>query len=307
MQTFLGIDIGGTNIKMGFVTGDGELLNKVKIPTIELRKSGDFAGELFRLISDQLALRKDVTNVGIGVPGLISKNRRSLLELPNIPELSHFPLVDELSKLFPSHSFNMENDANAAALGEFHFGKDKIKEDFIFVTLGTGIGSAAIIDGRIFKGGDGNGMELGHIIYKNGKTLENKIGKKGLLRIISKELKKSGSKSNFLNGKLEATTKEVLAAAREGDKNAIKIYAKVGKILGIGLIAAIRILDIKKVIVGGGVSEIFDFIKPNIDKSFSEYLTPYYNEHTNVMLATLGNEAGIIGAASLCFIDVKTV
>ena len=307
MQTFLGIDIGGTNIKMGFVTEDGELLNKVKIPTIELRKSGDFSGELFRLITNQLSLRKDVLKVGIGVPGLISKNNHSLLELPNIPELSHFALVDELAKLFPKHSFRMENDANAAALGEFHFGEHKIKEDFIFVTLGTGIGSAAIIDGKIFKGGDGNGMELGHIIYKNEKTLENKIGKKGILKIISKELKKSGSKNMILSGKTEATTKEVLAAAREGDKAAIKIYAKVGEILGIGLVAAIRILDIKNIMIGGGVSEIFDFIKPNIDKAFQKYLTPYYNEQTNVKIASLGNEAGIIGAASLCFIDVKTV
>jgi glucokinase len=103
-----------------------------------------------------------------------------------------------------------------------------------------------------------------------------------------------------LNGKSEASTKEVLAAAREGDKLAIKIYAKVGKILGIGLIAAVRIMDIKRIIIGGGVSEIFDFIQPSIEKEFSDHLTPYYNESMNINLATLGNEAGIIGAASLC-------
>lgn len=302
MQTFLGIDIGGTNVKMGYVTSEGVLLNKVKVPTIELRKSGDFSGELFRLIEEQLRDNKDVKKVGIGVPGLISKDQKRLLELPNIPELSHFPLVDELSKKFSSHTFIMDNDANAAALGEYHFGKEKIKSDFIFITLGTGIGSAAIIDGKIFKGGDGNGMELGHIIYKNGKTLENRIGKRGILKIIAKGLRKSGSKSFHLQGKSEATTKEVLAAAKTGDKTAIKIYAKVGEILGIGLIATIRILDIKTIVIGGGVSEIFDFIKPEIERTFSEHLTPYYNEKTNIKLATLGNEAGIIGAASLCFI-----
>lgn len=300
MQTFLGVDIGGTNIKMGFVTSKGELLNKTKISTLELRKSGDFAGELFRLIGEQLALQPDVKKVGIGVPGLISKDSKCLLELHNIPELSHFPLVENLTKKFPKHNFRMENDANAAALGEYHFGKDKVKSDFIFITMGTGIGSAAIIDGKIFKGGDGNGLELGHIMYKNGKTLEDKIGKKGILNIISKGLKKSGSKSTWLNGKSEASTKEVLAAAREGDKLAIKIYAKVGMILGIGLIAAVRIMDIKRIIIGGGVSEIFDFIQPSIEKEFSEHLTPYYNESMNLNLATLGNEAGIIGAASLC-------
>ena len=303
MQTFLGVDIGGTNIKLGFVRSDGELFNKVKVPTIELRKSGDFAGNLFKLIGDQLAQKPEVSKIGIGVPGLISKDGKCLLELPNIPELSHYPLVEELEKKFPNHTFIMENDANAAALGEYHFGKENIKSDFIFITLGTGIGSAAIIDGKIFRGGDGNGMELGHIMFKNGKTLENKIGKKGILKIISKELKKSGSKSNWLAGKESATTKEVLAAAKEGDKSAIKIYAKVGTILGIGLIAAVRILDIKTILVGGGVSEVFDFIEPTIKKEFDAHLTPYYNETMQVKLASLGNDAGIIGAASLVFFE----
>lgn len=301
MRTFLGVDIGGTNVKMGFVTSEGELLNKVKVPTIDLKKSPNFAAELMALIETQLKSRPDVTRVGIGVPGLISKDAKSLLELPNIPELSHFPLIDELSKRFPKHHFLMENDANAAALGEYHFGKAKLTKDFIFITMGTGIGSAAIIDGKIFRGGDGNAMELGHILYKKEKTLENKIGKRGILKIISKELKNSGSKSGLLSGKSEATTKEVLAAAKEGDKAAIKIYTKVGEILGFGLIAAIRILDIKTILVGGGVSEIFDFIEPSINKVLAESLTPYYNEHIEIKLATLGNDAGIIGAAALCF------
>lgn len=303
MRTFLGVDIGGTNIKMGFVTSEGELLNKIKIPTIDLRKSGNFSLELISLIGEQLASRPDVTQVGIGVPGLISKDAKSLLELPNIPELSHYPLVNELSQRFPKHQFLMENDANAAALGEYHFGKTKLKKNFIFITMGTGIGSAVIIDGKIFRGGDGNAMELGHILYKKDKTIENKIGKRGILKIISKELKESNSKSSFLQGKSEATTKEVLAAAKEGDKVATKIYAKVGEILGYGLVAAVRILDIKTILVGGGVSEIFDFIEPSINKVFAESLTPYYNEHIEIMVATLGNDAGIIGAAALCFKD----
>jgi glucokinase len=303
MQTFLGVDIGGTNVKMGFVTSKGELLNKVKVPTSDLRKSGNLPGEIFKLIGEQLALKPEVTKIGIGVPGLISKDGKSLLELPNIPELSNYPLVDELSTKFPKHHFVMENDANAAALGEYHFGTENIKTDFIFITMGTGIGSAAIIGGKIFRGGDGNGMELGHILYKKGKTLENRIGKKGIVSIISKELKKSGSKSPWLNGKTEATTKEVMAAAKEGDKTAVKIYGKVGSILGEGLIAAIRILDIKTILVGGGVSEIFDYIKPEVSRVFADHLTPYYNEHIAFKIATLGNEAGIIGAASLVFKD----
>ncbi|MBY0427062.1 MAG: ROK family protein, partial [Cytophagales bacterium] len=209
MQTFFGIDIGGTNVKMGFVTEEGELLTKDKIPTISLRESGNFIEDLFGFIGQRLESRKDVVKVGIGVPGLISKDRKILLELANIPEISNFPLVDELSKRFPGHSFHMENDANAAALGEYHFGKDKERGDFVFVTLGTGIGSSAIIGGKIFLGGDGNGMELGHILYKKGKTLENKIGKGGLQKLINKELKKSGYASEFLS-KSKNSNKEVL-------------------------------------------------------------------------------------------------
>lgn len=301
MQTFFGIDIGGTNVKMGFVSEQGELLTKEKIPTLQLRESGKFIEEFFKIVEQQLSLRKDVVKVGIGVPGLISKDRKRLLELANIPEISNFPLVDELTKRFPKHSFFMDNDANAAAFGEYHFGKDNLKSDFIFVTLGTGIGSSAILDGKIFGGGDGNGMELGHMLYKKGKTLENRIGKTGIQKIINKELKKPGQSSQILV-KGKSSNKEVLAAAHQGDPIALKVYNKIGEILGFGVIAAIRILDVKTVIIGGGVSDTFEFIKPSLQKMLNKYLTEYYHQQIVLKRATLGNEAGIIGAASLCFL-----
>jgi glucokinase len=301
MQTFFGIDIGGTNVKMGFVSEKGELLTKEKTPTLQLRESGKFIDQLFEKIAVQLDSRKDVVKVGIGVPGLITKDRKQLLELANIPEISHFPLVDELSKRFPNHSFIMDNDANAAAFGEYHFGTDNLKSDFIFITLGTGIGSSAVIDGEIFAGGDGNGMELGHMLYKKGKTLENRIGKTGIQKIINKEIKRANSSTTLLvRGK--SSNKEVLVAANQGDPIALKVYNKVGEILGFGVIAAIRILDVKTIIIGGGVSDTFEFIQPSLHKMVNKYLTPYYTEKIILKRATLGNEAGIIGAASLCFL-----
>jgi glucokinase len=114
-------------------------------------------------------------------PGSRRRDRTTLIEITAIPEIDGIAIVPDLKARFPDHDFYLENDANAAALGEYYFGEDKLPEDYIFVTLGTGIGGAAIIDKKVFKGGGGNAMEPGHVPSKNGKVLERNIGKKELL------------------------------------------------------------------------------------------------------------------------------
>ena len=199
---------------------------------------------------------------------------------------------------FPGKEFFLENDANAAALGEYYFSGTKIPENYIFITLGTGVGSAAIIDHKIFIGGDGNGMELGHVLSNNGKELEVNIGKRGIVKRAKKLAKKKNSKlKNYdLN-----EPKQILKAAVRGDETAIKIWEEVGEYLGEALVAAIRLLDIKTILIGGGLAAGFDLIIGPMEKLLKETLTPYYVKDLLIKRAALGNNAGIIGAASLCF------
>ena len=119
MNKFLGVDIGGTNTKIGIVTRDGELLEKVKYPTADLFFGDGYIKNFSALLKEILDANSEIKKVGIGVPGLITKDRRSLLKLANIPDLSGVNLLDQLELLLPGYHFALENDANAACLGEF--------------------------------------------------------------------------------------------------------------------------------------------------------------------------------------------
>jgi glucokinase len=299
---YLGIDVGGTNVKMGIVEAQtGKLSNFYSHDTASWRKSGHFVERLGDAIAVQLAENKSVEKCGIGVPGLINRSRTTLVEITAIPEIDGTPIIPYLKERFPKCDFFLENDANAAALGEYYFGEDEeIPEDYIMVTLGTGVGGAAIIDKQVFKGGGGNAMEPGHVPSKNGKVLERNIGKNELLELANKMRKAYSGKSQLPDDGTISTT-GLVAAAAEGDELALQVFSEVGEMLGNALVSMIRILDITTILVGGGLSASFDYIMPAINKQLEYWLTPYYLKTLVIKKATLGNDAGLLGAASLCF------
>lgn len=298
---YLGIDIGGTNVKMGIVEAEtGKLSNFYSHDTASWRKSGHFVERLGDAIAIQLLENKNVQKVGIGVPGLITRDRSTLIEITAIPEINGIAIIPDLKERFPNHDFFLENDANAAALGEYYFGEEDIPEDYIMITLGTGIGGAAIIDKQVFKGGGGNAMEPGHIPSKHGRVLERNIGKNELLDLANSMRKAYTDKTQLpVDGTISTTG--LVAAAGEGDELAQKIFDEVGEMLGSGLVSMIRILDITTILIGGGLSASFDYIMPAVNKQLEYWLTPYYIKTLNIKKATLGNDAGLLGAASLCF------
>ncbi|MDW7691969.1 ROK family protein [Flammeovirgaceae bacterium SG7u.111] len=302
MENFLGVDIGGTNVKFGVVSEKGELLNKVKFPTAKMKEEGNFVEKFKKALGKQLNEYPEIKKVGIGVPGTTSKDRSTTLELPNIPQLNGVRFLDKLKASFPEIIFHLDNDANAAALGEYYFSKSKMPDNFIFITLGTGVGGGAIIDGQIFKGGDGNGMEIGHIISSNGKSIEQNIGKKGILGMALTTLEGYEGYS-VLSDRGVLNSKKVVKAAHESDELALEIFQEVGKYIGEAIVSSVRLLDIKTILIGGGVSETFDYVKKDMYRIIKKHLTPYYTNELEIKLATLGNNAGIVGAASLCFIN----
>jgi glucokinase len=300
MEYFFGIDIGGTNVKIGLVDSEKGLLDKIKYPSGDVSEKGKFIENFSSILGKEFEKHPEVKKVGIGVPGTLSKDGRSTLEIPNLEAFSHTAVLDTLEKDHPGKEFILENDAHAAALGEYYFGEEKLPENYIFITLGTGVGGAAIINKKVFKGGDGNPMEIGHILSQNGKELEAIIGKNGLLNLFNTIVKSSKSGSS-LKKMEEWNTKTLVKAAQNKDKAAIKTFKKVGSLLGQALVTTIRILDIKTVIVGGGLSASYDIVYKPMVKVMNKKLTPYYTKDLMVMKANLGNNAGILGAASLCF------
>ena len=302
MEKFLGVDVGGTNVKFGCVSTDGKLSKKRKFKTADLGEGADFLPNFIKLIGKEIEEHCKVTKIGLGIPGTLTKDRRVILETPNVPQLNGLRLMDALEEAYPEKIFHLENDANAAALGELYFSPEHLPDNFIFVTLGTGIGGAAIIDRQIFKGGDGNSMEVGHIISSHGTTIEQKIGKKGLVNMTFYELSRYTGAS-ILTDKFPLTSKLLEKAAEKGDELAVKVFTEMGVILGEALVSIIRILDIKTVVIGGGVADNYENLVKSMHKSLDKFLTPYYLKDLHIKKASLGNDAGIIGAASLGFID----
>lgn len=297
---YLGIDVGGTNVKMGIVDAQGgKISNFYSHDTISWRESGHFVERFGDAIALQLLSFKNITKVGIGLPGMINRERTAPIEITAIPELNGVPLVEQLTQRFPKVTFLLENDANAAALGEFYFAAEEIEENYIFITLGTGVGGAAILNRRIFTGGNGNAMEPGHIPSRNGRVLERNIGKKELLELAQERRAEYTGQTVLPTDDISTTG--LVAAAGAGDELALQIWTEVGEILGEGLASLIKVLDVNYILIGGGLSASFDYILPAINKTLDYWLNPYYKTGLAIKRATLGNDAGLLGAASLCF------
>ncbi len=302
-EHFLGVDVGGTHLKFGLVNRKGDIVSFDKEDTAAYREDADgFNASFIRGLGKYFVKYPEVGKVGIGLPGLISKNRTISLEIPAIPALNGFNLIQGLSDKYPNINFCLENDAAAAALGEFKYGKDNPSDNFLFITMGTGIGSALILDGKIFKGSRGNAMEMGHMLSNGNIGLEKLVGRNGILKILERMIQGYPDLIEGLEGK-ELGTHLLVDTANEGNKISLMVFEEVGRILGQSLVSTIRILDVAEVYFGGGISAGLEFMMPALEKTARQYLTPYYVKDLKLKRATLGNNAGTLGAAALCFRD----
>ncbi len=298
---FLGVDVGGTHLKIGLVDKKGEILDFQKEDTTPYRDDEHGFGPCFiKGLKKYLEKYPTVQKIGIGLPGLISKDRTTTLEIPAIPSLNGFNLKGGLENAYPEHEFFLENDAAAAAMGEFYYGKDNPEENFIFITMGTGIGSALLLDGQVFKGSRGNAMEMGHMLAQGTAGLETLIGRKGILSIMARMIAAYPEKAGSLIG-AELGTHLLVDTAKAGNPVSLMVFEEVGRILGEAIVSTIRILDINTVYFGGGISAGLEFMMPKLEHTIKQYLTPYYVKDLKLRKATLENNAGTLGAAALCF------
>lgn len=298
---FMGVDVGGTHLKIGLVSREGEILSFDKEDTKRYRDDAKgFSACFVEVVGKYLSKYADVTQVGIGLPGLISKDRTTTLEIPAIPELNGFNLKKNLLDRYPNLSFYLENDASAAALGELKFGTSEPSDDFLFITMGTGIGSALVDDGKIFKGARGNGLEMGHMLSRGNARLETLVGRNGILNIMERMIHAYPEKAGVLIDK-ELGTHLLVDTAKAGNPVSLMVFEEVGAILGESIVSAIRILDVNEVFFGGGISAGLEFMMPSLEKTIRQYLTNYYLDGLKLKKASLENNAGTLGAAALCF------
>ena len=307
MKYIFGVDLGGTTVKMGLFNESGEVLEKWEIKTNKENNGSqilpDIAASINAKVAEKNLVKEDVIGVGIGAPGPIDDDG-NIYGAPNLG-WGTFNVSKTLSDL-TGFKVKTGNDANVAALGEMWMGGGKGYNSIVMVTLGTGVGGGVIIDGKIVAGAKGAGGEIGHIFMDENETETCGCGKKGCLeqygsatgvvRLAKRRLEKD-SKPSILRNK-DINCKVVWDAVKEGDEVAIEIAEEFGKILGRGLGIIACVVNPEAFVIGGGVSKAGTIILDYIVDNFKE--TTFRGcKDTDFRLATLGNDAGIYGAAKL--------
>ena len=307
MKYCFGVDIGGTTIKMGLFTAEGELLDKWEITT--RRENGgekvpqDIADAIAKKCVDKNIEKSDITGVGIGVPGPV-RNDGTVMKCANLG-WGIFNVNEKMSEL-TGLKCQALNDANAAALGELWRGSGKGFKNLVFITLGTGVGGGIVIDGKIIAGIHGGGGEIGHIVVNPKEDavcgcgghghLEQYASATGIVRLAKKGLQDKSVNTVLREKEAELTCKDIFDAAKSGDAFANSLVDEMCSYLALALSGVAATCDPEAYVIGGGVSKAGEIITDTVKKHF-------YSNNMNVLtqsefrLASLGNDAGIYGAA----------
>ena len=312
-MVYVGIDLGGTNIAVGLVDEEGKILHKDSTPTLLERGPEPIIEDMGKLslkvIKDAGYTLDDVKAIGIGAPGIADPKTGVMVFCTNL-RWHMVPLRELLQKVINKPVF-IDNDATVAGLAESVAGVSAGIANSVFLTLGTGVGGGVVINHKIYSGSHGVGSELGHMTVQcEGRKCtcgstgcwEQYSSATALIR-QGREAVEGHPESLILkkvNGdasKIEART--IIDAAREGDPIACKVYDKYIYYLAIGIVAIINAFDPEVIVLGGGVSKAGDFLLEPLRKKVAEYV--FYKDlpYAEIKIATLGNDAGIIGAAML--------
>ncbi len=306
MEKYLiGIDIGGTSIKFGRFTLEGDLIEKWNIHTNSKNQGKNILNDIIESLVSKVEI-SDIQGIGIGVPGPV-KNGEVIncvnlnWEKVNIKKEIHLLLKNE------DIIIKVGNDANVAAAGEMYKGSARGYKNVVMYTLGTGVGGGIIIDGKLLEGLNGVGGELGHIVvdFKHnyhcacGKTgcLETVASATGIVRLAKEQLIHSKVKSPLRHFD-KFSAKKVFDLAKKGDYISRKIIDESIKYLALAIASISLTIDPEIIIIGGGVSNAGEYLIDSINKFYPLFSRPFIKK-ANIQLATLGNDAGIYGCAYL--------
>ncbi|HFZ6787206.1 TPA: ROK family glucokinase [Streptococcus agalactiae] len=314
-KKLLGIDLGGTTIKFGILALEGEVQEKWAIETNTLENGRHIVSDIVESLKHRLSLygltKDDFLGIGMGSPGAVDRTSKTVTGAFNLnwADTQEVGSVIEKEVGIP---FFIDNDANVAALGERWVGAGANNPDVVFVTLGTGVGGGVIADGNLIHGVAGAGGEIGHMIVdpENGFTctcgnkgcLETVASATGVVR-VARQLAEQYEGSSAIKAAIDngdtVTSKDIFIAAEDGDKFANSVVERVSRYLGLAAANISNILNPDSVVIGGGVSAAGEFLRSRVEKYFVTFAFPQVKKSTKIKIAELGNDAGIIGAASL--------
>ncbi len=308
MALTIGIDVGGTNIRFG-VFNHVQLIDEVRLEANLSKLCGKLlpehaSYEIVRILSSGIIgiIEKGHTiqSVGIGFPGFIQPDSKKIVASPNLPGLSYFNLAAELSRIL-GLPIALENDANVAAYGEYILA-GKPEGGLIYIGLGTGVGGGLVLNGNIYAGQQGCAMEVGHIIIE-AQGRQCGCGNKGCMEQYASA---SGIAISYFNATQKRfSAAEIAKRAKEGDEHAIAAYTLAANALAQALASVVKVLDVKNVVIGGGVTGAWPLMKLAFTHRFEADLIPVLRSSINIKISNANDKAGMLGAAILSAENVK--
>ena len=311
----IGVDIGGTNVRAAIVDETGSVLDEVRLSTLA-NQGVDIVLEqiqdaIFQVYDKAQSSAIRISGIGIGCPGLVDPQRGIVRVPPNFPGWDEVLLGETIQHAFGLRTI-VVNDVNAMALGELHYGAGQGFRDLICLTLGTGVGGAFLVGGKLHTGFMGTAGEIGHITVEpdgpqcncgNRGCLERLIGSQAIVQRTVSKLKDTNNRSSLSGLDSSTLTPKIISdAGQRGDVMAKEVLREVGTYLGIVLAGLVNFLNPQAILIGGGVANAGDLIFEPVKKTIQRRAYSLPAEAVQILPAQLGDEAGVIGAATLVFL-----
>jgi glucokinase len=315
MGYLVGIDLGGTKIHTALAAKSGEILEERVLPT--LAEEGEVAvlQRIIRSVQEVVLprgiSREEILAIGVGAPGLIDQREGIIRTAANLP-FEEFPLAKAIQKVFPV-PVKVENDGNAALLGEYHLGERKFTKNLVYITVSTGVGGAAMVDGKLLLGAGGGAFEIGHMpLVPDSNVLcgcgqyghvESYVSGTGIRKAMERALV-SGENSS-LSLETPFGTREIHQAALSGDALSKSILEDAFSYLGMTISQVLTLLNPEVVILGGGVSSIGDMFLEKVKSTAEQYTLPLLYNAAEIRLSSFKERTGVVGAVAVALEEVQ--
>ena len=306
------VDLGGTHLRIGLVDDTGKIHKQVKRQTPKDDSPGALVDALASAADEwRRADYGPIAAASVMVPGAVDSGQAVVLSAPNLPSLINFGLKAVLQDRL-GLPVVLENDANAAAMGEMWLGAARGCRDVVSVTLGTGVGGGIVLGGRVWRGAHGAAGEIGHTTVDPFSGLKCKCGNTGCLELFASATAivrmARESLAQFPQATLSSddlTAEKVFDAGRQGDELALSVFKRAGKYLGIGLASLMSVIDPEIIVINGGVVNGWDLFAPDMYHEVSERAFHATAQQVKIARAECGDNAGLLGAARLAFDEMK--
>ena len=298
-------DLGGTHLRGATVDRDGKIRFRFKQNTPQVKDANAIVDAIVAAVRES---GDEISAVSLVVPGTVNVEEGAVVTAPNLPCLDGFRLAEALTEQLDLPAI-LENDANAAAVGEMWQGAAIGCNTIICVTLGTGVGGGIILNGQLWRGVDGAAAEIGHMCVDPFGGVACTCGSRGCLEVFASataivRMTREASPrypDSVLHGQEDRTAETIFEAGQQGDDLALEIFRRMGVYLGIGLANLINILNPEMIVIGGGVVNGWDLFEKHMHQQVEERAFPLLAARVKIVRAKCGDDAGLLGAARLAF------